>query len=136
MSGPIVDITAARSVLVTGASGFIGSHLVRRVSARGCQVTCFVRGIRGANPLTSAGAQQITGDVTDRASVARALAAASADIVFHAAGLVRAVRARDFGRVNEAGVENVAAACAERPNPPVLVVISSLAAAGPCLADQ
>ncbi len=38
--------------------------------------------------------------------------------------------------VNAGGVENVAAACAGRTDPPVLVVVSSLAAAGPCDADR
>jgi nucleoside-diphosphate-sugar epimerase len=45
--------------------------------------------------------------------------------------LVKALRADDFARVNAGGVESVAAACARRTNPPVLVVVSSLAAAGP-----
>jgi nucleoside-diphosphate-sugar epimerase len=57
-------------------------------------------------------------------------------VVFHLAGLVKAVRPADFARVNAGGVESVAAACANRVERPVLIVVSSLAAAGPCAAGQ
>jgi len=56
--------------------------------------------------------------------------------VFHLAGLVKAVRPADFARVNARGVEFVAAACANRAGRPVLIVVSSLAAAGSCAAGQ
>jgi len=87
--------TAQQSVLVTGASGFIGTHLVRRLMARGFRVTCLVR------------------------------------VVFHLAGLIRALSAQEFSHVNAGGVDTIAAACAERAAPPVLVLASSVAAAGP-----
>jgi nucleoside-diphosphate-sugar epimerase len=76
------------------------------------------------------------GDVTDRGSVDRALAESNAGVVFHLAGLVKARSRDEFVSVNAGGVENVAAACADRAGPPILVVVSSLAAAGPCDADQ
>ena len=86
--------------------------------------------------LRSAGAQLITGDVTDRATVERALAESHAGTVYHLAGLVRAHRRDDFTAVNAGGVDTVASACADRAHPPVLIVVSSLAAAGPCPAEQ
>jgi nucleoside-diphosphate-sugar epimerase len=52
------------------------------------------------------------------------------------AGLVKALRTEDFLRVNAGGVESVAAACSDRAQRPVLTVVSSLSAAGPCAGDQ
>jgi len=119
-------------VLVTGASGFIGRHLVRRLIEAGDRVSCLVRATSCIDELRSSGAQLVTGEVTDRASIGRALAVSQACIVFHLAGLTKALRTDDFLRVNAGGVESVAAACADRTDKPVLVVVSSLAAAGPC----
>ena len=119
-------------VLVTGASGFIGRHLVRRLIDSGCRVSCLVRATSRIDELRSAGAQLVTGDVTDPAVIGRALALSQARIVFHLAGLLKALRTDDFLRVNAGGVESIAAACAGCADEPVLVVVSSLAAAGPC----
>ena len=123
-------------VLVTGASGFIGRRLVLRLINRGCQVSCLVRATSCIDELQSAGAQLVTGDVTDPADIGKALAVSQARIVFHLAGLLKALRTDDFLCVNAGGVEFVAAACTDCANPPVLVVVSSLAAAGPCAVNR
>ena len=123
-------------MLVTGASGFIGQHLVRRLIERGDRVSCLVRATSRLDELRSSGAQFIVGDATDRAGIERALAESQAGVVFHLAGLVKAVRPADFARVNAGGVESIAAACASHAGRPVLIVVSSLAAAGPCAAGQ
>ncbi|MEX0774077.1 MAG: NAD-dependent epimerase/dehydratase family protein [Phycisphaeraceae bacterium] len=133
-------------MLVTGASGFIGGRLVHRLIARKGRVACLVRAGSGVNDLRAAGVQLLTGDVTDRSSVERALEQSQASTVFHLAGLVRAPRRDDFTRVNVGGIEVVAAACAKRSvasrgaasggRETVLVVVSSLSAAGPCTLDR
>ena len=76
----------AESVLVTGASGFIGQHLVRRLIERGDRVSCLVRATSRIDELRSSGAQLIVGDATDRAGIERALAESQASVVFHLAG--------------------------------------------------
>ncbi|MCE9592181.1 MAG: NAD-dependent epimerase/dehydratase family protein [Planctomycetes bacterium] len=126
-----LDATVRQPLLVTGASGFIGGRLVRRLIELHGRVFCLVRGHSRTDELRSAGVQLITGDVTDRSSLDRALAQSQAGTVFHLAGLVRALRRDEFMRVNEGGAETVASACAGRADPPVLVVVSSLSAAGP-----
>jgi dihydroflavonol-4-reductase len=131
-----MNTTVPQPVLVTGASGFIGRHLVNRLIERGCRVSCLVRATSRTDELRSAGAQLLTGDVTNLAVIERVLASSQARMVFHLAGLLKTLRTDDFMRVNAGGVESVAAACADCDEPPVLVVVSSLAAAGPCAVDR
>lgn len=115
--------------LVTGATGFIGAHLVDRLTAAGLDVRCLVRASSNSQALASRGVQLAVGDVTQAESLPAALA--DVEFVYHLAGLTKAFRGRDMLRVNREGVRNMAAACARLPKPPVLVVVSSLAAAGP-----
>ena len=65
----------------------------------------------------------------DRDSLAAAIQ--GQDVVFHLAGCLKAFQASRFYEINESGTRNLAGVCAARSTPPVLVVVSSLAAAGP-----
>jgi len=132
----VMATTSLQSVLVTGASGFIGKRLVRRLIERCSRVACLVRADSFVDSLQFAGVQLVTGDVTDRDSLKRALTQSQAGTVFHLAGLVKALHGQDFTTVNAGGVANIAAACAAQAQPPVLVVVSSLSAAGPNTTDQ
>ena len=116
-------------VFVTGASGFMGQHLVAALAARGACVRCLVRPTSRVRSLTRQGAELCLGDVTQPEVLRDGIAAA--DVVFHLAGLTRALHVRDLMRINAQGTWNVARACAAQARPPVLVVVSSLAAAGP-----
>lgn len=117
------------SALVTGASGFIGRHLVAALAARGWRVRCLVRRTSSVRPLIRAGAELCCGDVTQPDVLGAAVA--GADVVFHAAGLTKALHPADLMRVNGQGTWNVCGACAAQPAPPTVVILSSLAAAGP-----
>lgn len=125
------------STLVTGASGFIGLHLVRQLLNRGHRVSCLVRSTSDISELRAAGCQLITGDLTAR-EVASVLEISRPQTVFHLAGCVRAKQLAEFAKVNIGGTEAVASACAgqaQRASRPVLVLVSSLAAAGHTLKD-
>ncbi|MHB1033983.1 MAG: NAD-dependent epimerase/dehydratase family protein [Pirellulales bacterium] len=117
-------------VLITGASGFIGAHLAEALVARGDDVTCLVRRTSQVERLKPLAVRLAYGDVCDPESLAPCVA--GTEVVYHLAGLTKALRVADLMRVNEQGVRNVAEACALCQTPPVLVLVSSLAAAGPC----
>ncbi len=70
-------------VFLTGATGFIGSHLVQDLVGAGHHVTGLTRSDAGAEALTRAGAEVVRGDVNDRDCLRKA--AGTADGVIHAA---------------------------------------------------
>jgi nucleoside-diphosphate-sugar epimerase len=118
-------------VLVTGASGFIGSHLATALVARGDEVTCLVRRSSQVEPLRALKVHLAYGDVTDPDSLRGAIA--GKQVVYHVAGCTKALRRAQLYQVNAQGAYNVARTCAEQATPPVQVLVSSLAAAGPAL---
>jgi len=117
--------------LVTGASGFVGSHLVEELLDSGWRVRCLVRATSSLQWLPSGRVELARGDVTDAAALGDAVRGVA--IVFHLAGVTSASRADDYRRVNVYGTRLVCDAITTRnPDAPV-VLCSSLAAAGPAL---
>jgi nucleoside-diphosphate-sugar epimerase len=119
--------------LVTGATGFIGRHVVRRLLERGDQVRCLVRR-QPQNGLASSGVEIVLGDVTRPESLRPVVR--GVDLVFHVAGATQVHTSRTYARVNSEGTRHLAEACARLLTPPKLVYVSSLAAAGPSLPDS
>jgi nucleoside-diphosphate-sugar epimerase len=74
------------------------------------------------------------GDVRKPESVRQAVE--GNDVVYHLAGVTKSLNRSEQRLVNEAGVHNVAKSCASLASPPVLIVVSSLAAAGPSTAER
>jgi 2-alkyl-3-oxoalkanoate reductase len=97
-------------ILLTGATGFLGGVLARRLLQHSVPVRVLVRAPERAAPLRALGAEQCIGDVRDPAAV---LAAASgATHVVHCAALSAPWgRRSDFVDVNVGGTTNVVAAC-------------------------
>lgn len=62
-----------QTVLITGATGFVGSHLVERLLADGARVRVLVRAASKANRLAERGAEIVEGDLTDIDSLRRAV---------------------------------------------------------------
>jgi len=118
-------------VLVTGASGFIGMALAERLTARGDRVRALVRRTSRVAELEKLGAELAPGDVGDPSALAAAVE--GCDLVLHAAGAVKAHAAQELFHANADGTRNVAQACARAAQPPVLVYLSSLSAAGPAV---
>ena len=114
--------------LVTGATGFVGSHMAEALRRRGHEVTALARSSRKAEALTAQGVRVVPGDLHDAAALERA--AADQDIIYHVAGVVAARDEAEFLRANRDGTRNVLNA-AERSGNPRFVLVSSLAAAGP-----
>ena len=117
------------TVVVTGGTGFIGSHLVEELVRRGDRVRCLVRPTSQIGFLQSLDIETVTVGLDDVNELSAAVA--GADVVFHVAGVIRAFRSSDFYRINQRGTAALTEACARQSRPPRLVLVSSIAAAGP-----
>ena len=116
-------------VLVTGASGFIGYHLVRALVDSGYEVTCLVRATSNVSAIAPYGVAFVEGDVTRKDTLVDPIGKVSS--VFHLAGSTTSFSAEMHTRVNEGGTRNIAEACAESERSPKLIIVSSSAAVGP-----
>ena len=116
--------------LVTGGTGFIGSHLTAALVQKGVQVRCLLRKTSDLNWLKSLSIEGVYGDLKDKASLEKAVT--GVDWVFHLAGVTRALEKETYFEVNGTGTENLIQACVEHnPDLQKFIYISSQAAAGP-----
>lgn len=114
--------------LVTGANGFIGSHLCAALLKRGYEVRGLVRKTSNLKWLEGLELELVYGSLEDEESLSRAVE--GVEVVFHTAAVVRARQKADFVRVNYEGTERlvrVAVAAGVKR----FVLFSSVAAAGP-----
>ncbi|MEE2827782.1 MAG: NAD-dependent epimerase/dehydratase family protein, partial [Myxococcota bacterium] len=120
----------ALRALVTGANGFVGSHLVDHLRERGDKPLAMVRQTSDLTNLEGSDVEFRYAGLSD--VEAMTLAMRDVDIVFHVAGLTAAFKEETLTRVNSEGTANVfEAARRAEPGPRRVVCISSLEAAGP-----
>jgi dihydroflavonol-4-reductase len=115
--------------LLTGATGFIGGHLVPYLAERGHPITALVRSTSVTTTLERAGARLVRGDILDGTGLDQAVQ--GVDAVIHLAGLTKALQPETLHRANVVGTRHLTQALARLDRPPRLVFSSSLAAAGP-----
>ncbi|MEO8194633.1 MAG: NAD-dependent epimerase/dehydratase family protein [Gemmatimonadales bacterium] len=116
--------------LVTGATGFIGSHLVDALILREWRVRCLVRKSSVLSWLPTDDITLIEGDIMVPGE-ALDRAVRSVSVVFHLAGLTSAVADAEYAVVNVEGTRHVVDAMRRSAPDALLVYCSSLAAAGP-----
>ncbi len=91
-------------ILVTGAGGFVGRHVVRELTGAGERVRALVRGTKGTDALGGADCELAVGDVTDPAAVAAAVE--GCDAVVHLVAIIHG-RPAAFERVIAGGTTTV-----------------------------
>jgi dihydroflavonol-4-reductase len=117
-------------ILVTGGTGFIGSHLCEALIERGHHVTILVRPDDDTRWVDALPLARAMGDITDKGSLAAAVG--DVDCVFHLAAILGAPDPQLYFRVNVDGTRNLVEACLESPRPPRrFLLASSIAAMGP-----
>jgi nucleoside-diphosphate-sugar epimerase len=124
-------------VLLTGANGFVGSHILDTLHARGIATAVLLRAGSDRRFLAAhlAHLDVRTGSIGDPPSLDAAMR--DATHVIHCAGCTKALHVSEFYDVNQAGTRNIVDAVNRRQGGiQRLVHISSLAAGGPALRDR
>jgi nucleoside-diphosphate-sugar epimerase len=117
--------------LVTGATGFLGSNLVRELTRRNITVRGLVRNMEKAESMGLKDVEWVEGDIVDGRGLDKAVA--GADTVFHAAAVLgpAALKPADYRAVNVQGVKNMIAACRTAGCVDRFVHVSSVGVLGP-----
>jgi nucleoside-diphosphate-sugar epimerase len=120
-----------RLAAVTGATGFVGTHLVHRLAEAGWSVRILTRRMPTAALAPNRSLEIVLGDLADADALRRLVA--GADAVIHVAGIVKARHSRDFFAANVQGTAAVVAALDAAAPRTRVIHVSSLAAREPRL---
>ena len=124
-------------ILLTGASGFVGSHVLETLRARGLATAVLLRPTSNRSFIEPhlPDVEVRSGSIGDPESVQQAMAGITH--VIHCAGVTKACRVSEFYAVNQGGTRNVIEAVnAQGGRVERVVHISSLAAAGPATPEK
>lgn len=118
--------------LVTGATGFIGSHLVETLLKKGLQVRALIRKTSALQWLKGLPVEFVFGDLGPGGFDSKALK--GVDYVFHLAGIIDAPTRKDYFEINVEGTRRLLEALARaQPDLKKFILASSQAAGGPSL---
>ncbi|MBW2996948.1 NAD-dependent epimerase/dehydratase family protein [Candidatus Woesearchaeota archaeon] len=120
----------AKKVLVTGATGFIGSHMIDALEKEGFRIKALVRKTSNIRRLKDRDIELVFGDLLHKRSLEKAVT--DVDVIFHLAGFLFGNDEKDFLRVNVEGTRNLLSAI-NKVNPDIrrFIYISSQAAIRP-----
>jgi nucleoside-diphosphate-sugar epimerase len=122
----------SESVLITGASGFLGFHLVKSALEKNLTVYAAVRKNSQVDHLKELCVKYVYLDYESISELKKVLSDNSINYIIHAAGVTKAVKQEDYNKVNATYSVNLAKAAETSGNNfKKMVFISSLAAAGP-----
>lgn len=120
------------NILITGASGFIGSFIVSEALRRGMNVWAAVRRTSSRKYLTDPRINFVELNLDSREEMVRQMAGLRFDAVVHAAGATKCLHADDFFRINTEGTRNLVNALRDMEMPlRRFVYVSSLSIYGP-----
>lgn len=117
----------ARLIAITGATGFVGPHLLAVLARRGWKLRLMIRRWSPVPSLSGIAAEIVWGDLGDEAALRRLVDGAQA--IVHLAGLIKARTDDEFDTVNRQGTARLSAMAPQVP----LLLLSSLAAREPHL---
>ena len=118
-------------ILITGASGFIGSFIVEEALKRGLETWAAVRGSSSKAYLQDERINLITLNLSSREQLVEQLRPHQFDYVVHAAGVTKCIDKRDFRRINTEGTKNLVQALQQLQMPlKRFVYLSSLSVYG------
>ncbi len=123
------DTKSNALIALTGATGFIGSNLLKQLTDAGLKVRALYRDKQGRIPMTVSGVEWFCGDLDNEDILGDFVEGAGA--VIHCAGVVRGASQADFDKVNEEGARRIAKATVRRSPQAHFLLISSLAAREP-----
>lgn len=116
--------------LITGATGFIGSHLADHLHAKGYDLRVMMRATSSDRNIRHLPLERVTADFNDPESLRRAVA--GVDYIYHVAGATSARNRLGYFEANQVATRNLLEAVKDaNPNLKRLVHVSSQAAAGP-----
>ena len=120
-------------ILITGAGGFVGGHLVRELAEAGWKVRALTRRPIAEPQTYPEDVTWVRGNLENEPALQELLT--DVDAVVHCAASIKALDAEGFHKANAEGTERVARIAAAMPAPPTFLYMSSVAARHPDISD-